>query len=557
MFVVGCSFVKRLNLAFWAILCVYVLSGVVTVSAQTKSIKICVNDARSDQGLNGATVSISTSEFTVTGTTGINGCRYLDGAFPVTIDDEQPAEGRLSADAPYPNPASSQLSIPVTVPRTDNLQIQVFDVQGRRISVPNEVLPFQAGATISLSISDLADGIYFYKISGAAGVATGTFIKQRHVGSTPMPQGRSVAGHTLNKLAVSMEDSVTVGVSREGFETLSEKRRVHNYETVQYTLFKVSQEPVPLIDMYGVKYLDRYFGGLYPDQQNEIPEQHLDEGLALARDVEPLDAAGNPDGQGKIIMTSIGMSTTSSIFCGVADPNDRCKGGTFMDVLTTETGLHPQLVVIDGADPGKTAEKWEDPMSSAFNRVTDEELTPFGWSDQQVQVAWINLASSQPTQSLPHPDADALTLKRQYGNVMRAMKQRYPNLKLVFFASRVYGGYATTTLNPEPYAFEAGLAVKWAIEAQIQQMAGDPVDADTGDLNYSDKAPWMAWGPYLWADGTNPRSDGLVWLPEDLKEDGTHLNRPGIEKITPMLLDFFKTSRLTRCWFVNNGEACE
>ena len=142
---------------------------------------------------------------------------------------------------------------------------------------------------------------------------------------------------------------------------------------------------------------------------------------------------------------------------------------------------------------------------------------------------------------------------------MRALSVRYPNIKMVFFASRVYGGYAVTDLNPEPFAYESGFAVKWTIEAQIRQMneAGSPVDAIAGNLDYNTSTPWIAWGPYLWADGTNPRSDGLFWLPEDLKEDGTHLNRAGIEKITPILLDFFSTSRLTRCWFLEEGGACE
>jgi len=70
------------------------------------------------------------------------------------------------------------------------------------------------------------------------------------------------------------------------------------------------------------------------------------------------------------------------------------------------------------------------------------------------------------------------------GTIVRVLKTRYPNMKQVFFSSRIYGGYGGG-LNPEPEAYESGFAVKWLIQAQIRQMESGGVvqDARAGDLN--------------------------------------------------------------------------
>ena len=92
--------------------------------------------------------------------------------------------------------------------------------------------------------------------------------------------------------------------------------------------------------------------------------------------------------------------------------------------------------------------------------------------------------------------------------------------------------------------------MKWLIAAQINQLANGQIDPDAGDLGL-DVAPWLAWGPYLWADGANPRSDGLTWSPSDLEGDCTHPGSAGEEKVGQLLLDFFKSSDLTRGWFLD------
>ncbi|MBI4421562.1 MAG: hypothetical protein HY560_12120 [Gemmatimonadetes bacterium] len=215
------------------------------------------------------------------------------------------------------------------------------------------------------------------------------------------------------------------------------------------------------------------------------------------------------------------------------------------------------LTIVNGARGGQDAPTWDSPADANYDSVRINRLGPLGLTERQVQLVWIKQANAGPRDSLPSTQADAYRLVATLASTVRALQARYPNLKLVFLSSRIYAGYATTTLNPEPYAYESGFAVKWLIEAQIAQMAsgGSPPDQRAGDLNYdTGVAPWLGWGPYLWADGTTPRQgDGLVWQRADLTGDGTHPSQSGQQKVGTMLLAFFKSSQFSKCWFVVGG----
>lgn len=121
---------------------------------------------------------------------------------------------------------------------------------------------------------------------------------------------------------------------------------------------------------------------------------------------------------------------------------------------------------------------------------------------------------------------------------------------LVYLSSRIYAGYATSLLNPEPYSYQSGFSIKWLIENQIDGAADLNFDPARGTV----EAPWLAWGPYLWADGLTPRSDGLIWECADLRDtDGTHPSASGCRKVADMLLTFFKSEKTAAPWFTKDA----
>jgi hypothetical protein len=294
---------------------------------------------------------------------------------------------------------------------------------------------------------------------------------------------------------------------------------------------------VPLTEMGDGLYKGQT-GGLYGHGQNVPPESHRAAAQVQTALIVPRDAAGHPSDGGKIVLISIGMSNTTQEF------------SAFMTLADADPNKSPEVVIVDCAQGGQAAYQWAYPPAGSNARtpwdVMDQRILAAHVTAPQVQVVWLKQAEISPAKLGEFP-AHAQSLRDDIAIILRQLKTRFPNLGLVYLSSRIYAGYATTQLNPEPYAYESAFPVRWLIEAQI---ANDP-NLNFDPLKGEVKAPLLLWGPYLWADGIQPRQgDGLVWTRADLGPDGTHPSASGRRKVADLLLTFFQTDAGTKLWFL-------
>jgi hypothetical protein len=292
---------------------------------------------------------------------------------------------------------------------------------------------------------------------------------------------------------------------------------------------------VPLNDLGAGTYQGAQ-GGLYPGGTNTRPAFHHSEGLIQAGMVVPRDANGAPQASGRVVLLTIGMSNT------------RQESQRWGQLIASDPDIHPRLSFVNGAQGGQTAAKIADENGAGaqFWANIDTYLSQAGLTRAQVQAVWIKQANAGPTNGWP---AYAQELKGQLVTICQIVRRRFPNCRLAYLSSRIYAGYATTALNPEPYAYESGFSVKWLVQDQIQ---GSP-DLAYGASNSRTRrvnSPWLSWGPYLWANGTQPRSDGLIWVLADFQADGTHPSGQGAQKVAQMLHSFFRTDPTTRSWYL-------
>jgi len=345
----------------------------------------------------------------------------------------------------------------------------------------------------------------------------------------------------LDKEGKPLADGLKSKDLKEGTEVTVTVDRVNNEPTIsvirlgktgggeakQPTGGKASVGFKPLTEMSATDKYKGEDGGLYGAGKNDPPEGHLAAAKKETAKIEPLNAEGKPAKDGKIGLVSISMSNATQEF------------SYFKQIADKDNAKSPLVAIVDCAQGGQAMAQWVDPQANPWKEAA-RRLQAANVSNRQVQVVWIKLANVAPTGGL---EVHGKKLQKDTLAVIQNAKAKFPNLRVAYLGSRIYGGWSDGRLNPEPYAYEGAFPVRWLIQDQIK--GADGLSIEKG------QAPILLWGPYLWADGTTPRqADKLIWERKDLAGDGTHPSQTGREKVADMLLKFFKTDPLASAWFV-------
>ena len=353
------------------------------------------------------------------------------------------------------------------------------------------------------------------------------------------------------------------------------------------------------------------YGGYYTGFR--LDSTHDADGQAIAQTIQPLCHDGtttgcNPGETPKIVVVGIGMSHWTKELCHDQGPYwqpQPCDPWSFIYKFENHTGVNPSVLVVDCALGGHPAQDWvsDDIIKGGmhYHLYTDcnnHLMNDLGVFPAQVQIVLLKQANTAnrgidlvpiPDNGLPQgcatnpvygTDPDACVLLNELGTITRFFKaNEYANTRMMFVTSRSYGGYATG-LNPEPFAYETGFALKWLIGSQIRETLNGTVNDTAGSLSYhindsSGTAPWIDWGTYQWAAGTmvpcqHCAIPGLTWRQDDymnpqptcpageecdFEQDNIHPSSCGRDKASNMLMYNLCNSAYAAPWIRSNPAA--
>jgi len=227
--------------------------------------------------------------------------------------------------------------------------------------------------------------------------------------------------------------------------------------------------------------------GLYPWGNDLIDNQYNTNYLAVSSSIQPLNKEGVPGSKAKTVILGIGGSQAYRLFSGIRN------------AWSSDPGFGKKLVFANAGTGGKDLPDIIETNASYWKRVI-KVLDSNKVNNLQVQVIFIvedDFINRDTTIQRAH------TINGQFQTLLNTIREKFPNVKLVLFADRGYSGYSTLSKYDEPKGYLNGWAVKLVAEDYIN-----------GNIP---SVPFVNWYEYYWANGEEPRWDGLTYLISDFE----------------------------------------
>jgi hypothetical protein len=128
----------------------------------------------------------------------------------------------------------------------------------------------------------------------------------------------------------------------------------------------------------------------------------------------------------------------------------------FVQLSNVDSQKAPSVLAVDGAQGGQTASIIMDP-NAPFWTVVMQRLAAAGVTRSRCRRSGSRKPDANPTLGWP---MYAVNLKGEFEAILQVIHSKFPNSRQCYVASRIYAGYATSMLNPEPYCVRAGVLVQ-------------------------------------------------------------------------------------------------
>lgn len=260
--------------------------------------------------------------------------------------------------------------------------------------------------------------------------------------------------------------------------------------------------------------------GLYPWGNEMISNDYQSFYASVSQSIHPSSFSGLRTSHPKVVVLGIGGSTPGILFNG------------FIHAQQNDPGFGSDLLFINGGINAMDLSDLLDPATNYWNNM-ETLLNNNAATAEDVQVMF---CVEDNLRSVDTSFARATLLKDNYIQLMEIIRNHYPNCKLFLVADRAYSGYTDDPHHHEPIGYLNGWGVKLFVEDYIN-----------GELP---QYPVINWLDYYWADGENPRWDGLTYSQSDFSGPAyVHIKQEKADEITAVTHEKLKADPSASYWY--------